>query len=229
MPFIVAEPLAVPWVAVMIAAPPPVDVARPVLMTVASRGLLELQATALVRFAVEPSLKVPVAVYCVLLPTATQTVAGVTEIEVRAAGFTVSSVEPLIEFTLATTVVEPVATLLARPLALIDATAGLEEPHDALAVKSLNEPSLYVPVAANCSVKPLAIAGFAGVTAIDTRIAGVTVNVSTGLTMLPSVAVILLVPVATPVARPPAVIVAIERFEEPHITLVVMFCVLASL
>jgi hypothetical protein len=213
----------------MIAAPRPVDVARPVLMTVANSELLELHVAVLVTFAVEPSLKVPVAVYCVLLPTATQTVAGVTEIEVSAAGVTVSSVEPLIEFTLAPIVVDPVTDPIARPVALTGATVGLEELHDALAVKSFDEPSLYVPVAANCSVKPLAIVGFAGVTAMDTRIAGVTVSVSAGLTMLPSVAVMLLVPVATPVARPPTVIVAIERFEEPHITLVVMFCVLASL
>src|ERR1035438_10046128 len=70
-PFIVVAPLTVPCVAVMIAAPPPVDVARPVLMMVANRGLLELQDTALVMFAVDPSLKLPVAVYCVLLPTPT--------------------------------------------------------------------------------------------------------------------------------------------------------------
>ena len=55
-PFIVADPVKAPWVALIMAAPPPVDVARPVLMMVAIIGLLELQATALVRFEVEPSL-----------------------------------------------------------------------------------------------------------------------------------------------------------------------------
>ena len=145
-----------------------------------------------------------------------------------AAGFTVSSVEPLIEFTLAPIVADPVAAPLARPVALTDATVGLEELHDALAVKSLDEPSLYVPVAANCSVKPLAIAGFAGVTAMDTKVGAVTVSTSTGLTTLPSVAVMLLVPWTIPVAKPAAVMVATEVFEEAQVALVVMFCVVPS-
>ena len=38
-------------------------------------------------------------------------------------------------------------------------------------------PSLKVPVAVNCSVSPLAIEGFAGVTLIDASVAAVTVSV----------------------------------------------------
>ena len=38
-------------------------------------------------------------------------------------------------------------------------------------------PSEYVPVAVNCCVVPFGIDGFAGVTAIDTRVAGPTVKV----------------------------------------------------
>ena len=81
----------------------------------------------------------------------------------------------------------------------------------------------------NCWVVPLAIEGLVGATAIDTSVAGVTVSVSAGLTMLPSVAVMLLVPVPTPVAKPPAAMVATEGIEEVHVTLVVMFCALESL
>jgi hypothetical protein len=44
-------------------------------------------------------------------------------------------------------------------------------------VKFCVELSEKVPVAVNCSVAPFAIEGFAGVTAIDTSVAAVTVRV----------------------------------------------------
>ena len=66
-----------------------------------------------------------------------------------------------------------------------------------------------MPVAVNCCVAPLAIDGFAGVTAIDSSVAAVTVSTVEPVT--PSdVAVIVDGPVATPVARPAAVIVATD-------------------
>jgi hypothetical protein len=74
----------------------------------------------------------------------------------------------------------------------------------------------------------MAIEGFAGVTAIDSS-AVVTHSVAAGLVTPPSVAVMLLVPVAPPVAKPLAEMLATERFEEAHVTLFVMFCVVALL
>jgi hypothetical protein len=62
----------------------------------------------------------------------------------------------------------------------------------------------------NCCVVPAAIEGLTGVTAIDASVAAVTVSVSAGLTTLLSVAVILLVPAPTPVARPPVAMLATE-------------------
>ena len=88
--------------------------------------------------------------------------------------------------------------------------------------------SLKVPVAANCWVEPFGIEGFAGVTAIDTRVAGVTVNTVEPV-MPVSVALMLLVPAATPVARPLLVIVATESVADAHVTWLVMLVVLLSL
>jgi len=84
------------------------------------------------------------------------------------------------------------------------------------------ELSEKVPVAVNCCVVPLAIEGLAGVTAIDTSVADVTVKIVEPMTppetalvaaaLTPAdpaiVASILLVPAATALANPPAVIVA---------------------
>jgi hypothetical protein len=43
-----------------------------------------------------------------------------------------------------------------------------------------------------------------------------------------SVAVILLVPAPTPVARPPVAMLAVEWLEEAHATVAVRFCMLPS-
>src|SRR5260370_6466913 len=60
--------------------------------------------------------------------------------------------------------------------------------------------------------------------------ATVTLSGSFGLTTLPCVAVISVVPTATPVANPPAAtIVANNGFEEAHVTLLVIFLVELSL
>ena len=54
----------------------------------------------------------------------------------------------------------------------------------------------------------------------------VTVSVSAGLTTLPSLAVIALVPVATPVASPEeALIVATVAVADAQVTVLVRFCV----
>ena len=60
---------------------------------------------------------------------------------------------------------------------------------------------MYVPVAENCSVSPLATLGLAGVTAIDTRAAAVIVRPVLPET-LPLVAVMVVPPVAAELARP---------------------------
>lgn len=75
----------------------------------------------------------------------------------------------------------------------------------------------------------MAIAEFAGVTAIETSAGGVTVRLSPGLTTLPSAAVTLLVPGPMPVAKPPAAMVATEVIDDDQVTLFVIVCKLPSL
>jgi hypothetical protein len=69
--------------------------------------------------------------------------------------------------------------------------------------------------------------GFAGVTAIDTR-GAVTVRVVVPCTA-PEPAVIVVLPMATPLASPPALIVATPGTEELHVAVLVRFSVLPSL
>ena len=71
-------------------------------------------------------------------------------------------------------------------------------------------------MAVNCFVVPLAIVGFAGVTAIDVNTVGPTVNVVLPV-IAPEVALICEVPCPAPLARPPAVMVAAAVFDETHV------------
>jgi hypothetical protein len=74
-------------------------------------------------------------------------------------------------------VVVPRPTAVASPAVLIVATVAAEELHVAVLVRFCVLASVYVPVAVNCCVLPLVIEGLAGVTAIDTSVAAVTVSV----------------------------------------------------
>jgi hypothetical protein len=88
-----------------------------------------------------------------------------------------------------------------------------------------------VPVAVNCCVAPFASDGLVGVTAIEVsvNVPPVTVSVTAGEVIPPWLAVIWLIPAATPVARPPDVMVATEVVADTQVTDPVMFCVLESL
>ena len=79
----------------------------------------------------------------------------------------------------------------------------------------------------NWPVRPAAIDGFAGVTAIDCRVAAVTVsNVEPEIEF--RVASMVLLPVLLPVAKPPVAIVATEVFVDAQVTVDVTFWVLLS-
>jgi hypothetical protein len=111
---------------------------------------------------------------------------------------------------------------------LIDATLVSEELQVTKVVKFCVELSVYVPVALNCWFVPLAIHGFAGVTPIETSVAGVTVSPVDPDT-LPVAAVMVTDPALTPVARPwksgALLTDATAVFEELHATEAVRFCV----
>jgi len=76
--------------------------------------------------------------------------------------------EPLV----AVIVVVPAATAVASPDAFMVATAVFEDDHVTWLVMFWVLLSEYVPVAVNCWVAPATIEGFAGVTAIEFRVAG---------------------------------------------------------
>ncbi len=83
-------------------------------------------------------------------------------------------------------------------------------------------------MAVNCWVGPAAIEGLAGLTAMLCRVAAVTVSTVEPLTR-PSVALMLDVPMATPCASPPALIVATELVADAQVTEPVRSAVVASL
>ena len=76
-------------------------------------------------------------------------------------------------------------------------------------------------MAVNCCVLPKAIDGLAGVTVIETSAGGVTVSVVEPLTP-PEVAVMVVLPVATVLAKPAAVMVATLVADELHVTELLM-------
>ena len=79
-------------------------------------------------------------------------------------------------------------------------------------------------MAVNCFVAPLVIEGLAGVTPIEVRVGAVTVSLVFPLTD-PRVAVIVELPAATPVAKPPEVMVAFEVVPLAQVTWEVMLAV----
>src|ERR1700722_1149358 len=110
----------------------------------------------------------------------------------------------------------PTPAPVARPVVLIVAVVVVPEDQVTLDVRFCVVPSPNVPVAVNCCVAPLAIDGFAGVTAIDCNVAAVPVSKVEPL-MDDAVAVIVEVPTPAPLARPAALIVAVEVVPEDHV------------
>src|SRR5271163_1264337 len=215
-------------VAVIVEVPTPAPLARPAALIVAVAVVPEDQVTLDVRFCVEPSLNVPMAVNCCVAPLVIEGFAGVTAIDCSVAAVTVSTVEPEIDDDVAVMVEVPTAAPVASPDALIVAVVVVPDDHVTVPVKFCVEPSLNVPVAVNCCVAPLAIEGFAGVTAIDCNVAAVTVS-----TVEPEidddVAVMVEVPTPAPEASPAALIVAVAVVPDDQVTVEVRFWVEPSL
>ena len=114
------------------------------------------------------SLKVPVAVNCLVVPTAMLEFAGVTAIETRVAALTLREAVPVTPPEAAVIVVLPIPTAVANPVEPTEATAPLEK--DQLAeVSNCVLPSSKLPTALNCCVVPRAMEVVAGLTAIESR------------------------------------------------------------
>jgi hypothetical protein len=224
----VVEPTVDPCVALIMLMPTPAPVANPPVVIVATEIVADPHVTEPVKFCVLLSLYVPVAVNCNVKPLAIDGFTGVTVIDCSVALPTIRTVEPTTDPNVALIVLVPTPMPVASPPGLIVATESVAEPQVTELVRFCMLPSVYVPVAANCCVKPFAIDGFVGVTAIDCSVGAVTVNVVLPTTN-PSVALIELMPTPAPVASPAAVIVATEVVAEAHVTEPVKFCVLLSL
>ena len=203
----------------MVAVPAATPVAKPLLLIVAADVGSEVQVTCVVISRVVKSEYVPVAVNCWVAPAAMLAVAGVTAIEdsvtaavtVRVA---VAVLLPVATVEVAVMVAVPAATPVAKPLLIIVAADVGSEVQVTCVVIFWVVESEYVPVAVNCWVVPAAMLGVGGVTAMEDRVAAVTVRVAVAV-LLPvarvevAVMVTALVVVLTPVARPLVLIVAL--------------------
>ena len=131
----VVEPEIDPEAAVMLADP----AVTPVTFLTVTEFMSEDQSAEEVSSCMLPSVKVPVAVNCSLVPAEIEEFAGVTAIEISAAAVTVSVVEPLIEPDDAVIVEVPAATLVAKPwvlaAGLMVATDCVPEPHCTVMVR----------------------------------------------------------------------------------------------
>jgi hypothetical protein len=197
----------------------------------------DTQLTDVVKFCVLPSVKVPVAENCLTVPMKLLAEMGVTAIDTNSAGVIINvAVFEAIPEKLAVIVVVPSATDVANPfepdVLLMVATPIFDEPQVTDDVMSCVVWSVKVPVAINCWVSPRAMLWFTGVTAIDTKTAGVTVSVAEGEVTPENSAVISVEPTATDVARPfePDVLlmVAIPVSDESQVANVVRFCTVLS-
>ena len=201
------DPETPPDVAVIVVVPAATGVANPsepvALLIVATPVVDELQVTVVVRFCVELSEYVPVAVNCRVVPSTTLGLAGVTAMETSVAAVTVSVVDPETPPDVAVIVVVPAATGVANPsepaALLIVATPVVDELQVTVVVRFCVVPSENVPVAVNCLVVPLATLGLVGVTAMETSVAAVTVRV-VDPDMSPDVAVTVVLPTPLPFA-----------------------------
>jgi len=215
-----------PEVALIVLDPAATAVAKPLALIVATVVVCEVHTAVLVKFCVELSEKVPVAVNCSVAVIAIVGFAGVTAIDTSVGAVTVSVVVPLMAPEAALIVLVPVPTPVANPPEVIVATVVVSELHVAVLVRFCVELSENVPVAVNCFVVPLAIEGFAGVTAIDTSVGAVVVTVRVVEPLIAAdAALIVLVPAATPVANPPGLTVATLVVCEVQVTVLVKFCV----
>ena len=138
---------------------------------------------------------------CWLVPNAIDGFAGVTAMDTNEAEVTVRMVDPVTDPEIAEMVVVPPPVPVARPPLEIVATPCDEELQFTVLVRFCVLPSVYDPVAVNCLVLPKGIVGIAGVTVIESKAAGVTVNVVEPL-IDPELAVIVVCPVDTLAACP---------------------------
>lgn len=180
----------------------------------------------MVSTSVLPSLYVPVATRAWVVPSANEGLAGVTAIESKMAGPTLSVAEAVMEPEVAVMVAVPTPVPVANPLLAMVATVAEDELQVTELVRVCVLPSLYVPVAANCWLAPLAIDALPGLTDNDTRTGAVTATLTEPVTA-PELALMLVVPSRLPITNP-ALTDATAGEEDVHVAEDVRSCVLPS-
>jgi hypothetical protein len=158
-----------------------------------------VHVTDVVRTSVLPSLYVPVATIGSVVPRASEGLARVTASETRTGCPTLSVAEAVIAPDVAVIVAVPIPTPTANPPLEVVATLIADELHVTAFVRSRFVPLLYVPVAVNCCVPPVAIDAVLGATAMEVNTAAVTVNEAAPL-IFPETAVIVAAPALMPLA-----------------------------
>jgi len=212
-------PLTAPTDAVIIVVPVPWLLARPVPLTVATPTTDDVHVAAFVTFCVVVSEYVPVAVTCCVVPSAIEGSVGVPAIETSTAVVTVRVVEPLMAPLVAVmsdVPVVPLFGLVASPVPLMVATVVVPDVQVTVFERFWVVLFEYVPVAVNCLLVPAAMLELAGVTAMKTNWAAVTVREAVPVTE-PEAAVIVAVPIPIPVARPAESIDATFVEEDDHV------------
>ena len=159
-----------PAEAIMFVAPVPLLVAKAAALMVDTDGAVEVQVTRLVTFWVDPSVKIPVAANCCVVPSGIDALVGVIEMDTSCAGETVRVVPADTVPTEAVMVAEPTARAEASPVAETVVTPADDDDQCAVEVRFCVLPSEYVPVTVNCCVVPTDIAALAGVTLSDTKV-----------------------------------------------------------
>jgi len=209
------DPLFASLVAVIVAEPISSPDTSPVVLTVAT-VLLELAQVIVRPVNVFPALSLVTAVSCTVPPTCTLADAGLTATVATGTIRTEIADEPLCPSLVAVIVAEPAVTPFTEPLVVTVATDALEVAHVIVRPVSVL-PLASLGVAVSCTVWPTARFADAGVTV--TVATGTKVTVIADVPLLPSlVAVMVAVPAATPVTRPPLVTVATDGALLPHVT-----------
>lgn len=149
-------------VAVMVAVPAATPVAKPEELMVATAVLLEVQVAEVVTVAVLLSEYVAVAVNCCVPRLLIVELLGAMVNELTTLLLTVSGVLCVRPLVAALMVVLPRATAVAKPLALMVATAGFEEVQVTVEVMSCVVPLPRYPLAENCWVPVGKIEAFRG-------------------------------------------------------------------
>src|SRR6266581_1060814 len=202
---IVADALCPSLVAVIVAAPAATPVTSPVADTVAIAGfaLAQLITRPVSTF---PAASLVTALSCVVPPTKTLAVAGLTTTEATGTLDTVTAAVPLCPSLVALIVAAPTATPITSPLADTVAAAVFELAH-ATTRPASTFPAASLVIALSCVVPPTKTFAAAGLT--TTEATGTLDTVTAAVPLCPSlVAVIVAAPTAAPVTRPLAETVA---------------------